>query len=125
MFDVGGDDDGAYALGQYKSLFDSHPYSMYFVANTRRPLTSDTEGLCEVFDSIERASRLKFTGIINNTNLSYMTDENILFSGYDEIQKLSEIKNVPVVFNSGTEKAAHSAKDGFIIRTYLKKPWEI
>ena len=125
IFDVGGDDDGAYALGQYKQFFDKTPYSMYFVANTRRPLTSDAEGMCEVFDSIERASRLKFTDIINNTNLSDLTDENTLLSGYDEIKRLSEIKNVPVSICSGTRKAVKNiSNNGFIIETYLKKPWE-
>lgn len=125
IFDVGGDDDGAYALGQYKRYFDRQPYKMYFVANTRRPLTNSAESLAEVFDSIERASRLKFTDIANNTNLAQMTDENTLMSSYDEIRRLSEMKNVPVSMNCGTEIALKNvSENAFKIKIYLKKPWE-
>ena len=33
IFDVGGDEDGAYALGQFNRFFDK--YEMYFVVNTK------------------------------------------------------------------------------------------
>ena len=33
IFDVGGDDDGALALGQYKNYFDKLGYEMHFVVN--------------------------------------------------------------------------------------------
>ena len=34
VFDVGGDDDGALALGQYKQYFDKYGYEMHFIVNT-------------------------------------------------------------------------------------------
>lgn len=125
IFDVGGDVDGAYALGQYKRFFDECEYRMYFVANMKRPLTSDTQELSEMFDLIQQASRLKFTDIANNTNLSSLTDENTLMYKYEEIQKLSELKNVPVSMNCGTEKAlSNITENRFLMRLFLKKPWE-
>ena len=86
VFDVGGDDDGALALGQYKQYFDKYGYEMHFIVNTKRPLTRTNDELIEIAERIESASRLKFTDIYNNTNLSDQTDENTLFSGYDEIK---------------------------------------
>ncbi len=125
IFDVGGDDDGAYALGQYKHYFDKCEYRMYFVANMKRPLTSDADELSDVFDAIERASRLQFTDIVNNTNLSDMTDKNTLMYKYEEIEKLSKIKNVPVSMNCGTAVALEDkSENSFLMEIYLKKPWE-
>lgn len=33
VFDVGGDEDGAFALGAYKQLFEREGYRMFFVIN--------------------------------------------------------------------------------------------
>ena len=90
VFDVGGDDDGALALGQYKRYFDVQGYAMHFVVNTKRPLTETAEDLAEIAERIETASRLKFTDIYNNTNLSDKTDSMTIMSGYAEIEKLSQ-----------------------------------
>lgn len=125
IFDVGGDVDGAYALGQYKRFFDKCKYRMYFVANMKRPLTSNIDELSEMFDLIENASRLKFTDIANNTNLSSATDENTLMHKYEELEKLSKMKNVPVSMNCGTETALKNISDNkFTVELFLKKPWE-
>ena len=125
IFDVGGDDDGAYPLGQYKRFFDKCQYRMYFVANMKRPLTSNADELSDIFDAIEKASRLKFTDIVNNTNLSEMTDRNTLLYKYEEIEKLSRIKNVPVSMNCGTAAAlTDKTENAFLMDIYLKKPWE-
>ena len=43
VIDVGGDDDGAIALGRYKQFFDRADYEMNLVVNTRRPLSSTVE----------------------------------------------------------------------------------
>ncbi len=56
----------------------------------KRPLTRTNDELIEIAERIESASRLKFTDIYNNTNLSDQTDETTLFSGYDEIKMLSK-----------------------------------
>ena len=85
VFDVGGDDDGAYALGQFNSFFQNEGYNMHFVVNTKRPLCSNSDELFEMARNIERASRLKFTDISNNTNVGKLTDSDTLLSDYDEI----------------------------------------
>ena len=43
IFDVGGDDDGAIALGQYAHLFSQHAYSMLYVVNRYRHVDPDVE----------------------------------------------------------------------------------
>ncbi len=124
IFDVGGDEDGAYALGQYNRFFKD--YNMYFVVNTKRPMTSCENELEEMAHMIENASRLKFTGIVNNTNLGAATDENTLMSDYDIIDELSEKLKVPVVMNSGLPAALKNVpEEAFEMEINIKMPWQI
>ena len=130
VFDVGGDDDGALALGQYKQYFDKYGYEMHFIVNTKRPLTRTNDELMEIARRIESASRLKFTDIYNNTNLSDQTDETTLFSGYDEIKMLSKKMGIAITKNCGIDKALSSVptnlKDTvFRMNICILKPWEI
>lgn len=129
IFDVGGDDDGAFALGQYKRYFDKLGYQMHFVVNTKRPLTETAEDLTEIAERIEKASRLKFTDIYNNTNLSDKTDENTLMSDYAEIEKLSQRLNIKIEKNCGLNTALcgipETLRDTrFEMEIYIRKPWE-
>ena len=129
IFDVGGDDDGAYILGQFNSYFMQEDYSMTFVVSTKRPLTKTSDELYDMAQRIEYASRLKFTGIANNTNLGSLTDSDTLLSDYGEIKKLSEKMSVPICMQCGTPKAleklpAELQKDKFPMKIYIKKPWE-
>lgn len=78
VFDVGGDEDGAFALGGFKRFFEREGFEMFFVVNTCRPLTETVEDTLVYMDEIERASRLNITHIINNANLAdETTPENI------------------------------------------------
>lgn len=130
IFDVGGDDDGALALGQYKQYFDKYGYEMHLVVNTKRPLTESCEDLLEIAKRIEKASRLTFTDIYNNTNLSVLTDENTLFSDYGEIEKLSQKMGIIIKKNCGIEAALGNVPEKlkdtvFKMNIFIPKPWEI
>ena len=70
VMDIGGDDRGAYALGRYsESIVRENDYEMYLVINMYRPLTRDAYSTLEVMNEIEKAASMKFTAIINNSNL--------------------------------------------------------
>lgn len=129
VFDVGGDDDGAYILGQFNSYFMKEQYNMTLVVSTKRPLTETCDELYDMAQRIEYASRLKFCGIANNTNLGSLTDGDTLLSGYEEIRKLSKKMSIPVYMQCGTPKALEKLpdelkKDKFPMTIYIKKPWE-
>lgn len=130
VFDVGGDDDGALALGQYRQYFDRLGYEMHFVVNTKRPLTQCADELLEIARRIEAASRLKFTDIYNNTNLSLATDENTLFSSYAELERLSQNMGILIKRNCGVDAAlknipAELSDTAFKMDIYIPKPWEV
>ena len=97
IMDIGGDDRGAYALGRYvPSILEENNYRMVFVANCYRPLTRTPEDALEVMREIEDACGLRFTDIINNSNLGSETTPETVLQSKDYIAKLSEISGLPV-----------------------------
>ncbi|MCL2281152.1 MAG: hypothetical protein FWC25_00625 [Dehalococcoidia bacterium] len=74
IIDLGGDDRGALALGRYAGLLRSgDAYEMLLVINQFRPLTRSFSDLYEIKNEIETASKVGFTGIVNNSNLAAET----------------------------------------------------
>jgi hypothetical protein len=81
VIDVGGDDLGAKVLARYKKHIEKAGYDLYFVVNTRRPMTSNIEELYEEYMEITESSKLDVTGLINNTNTLQYTDEDTILRG--------------------------------------------
>lgn len=130
VFDVGGDDDGAFALGQFNSFFQKEEYKMTLVVNTKRPLTGEVTELYDMAKRIEFASRLKFTDIANNTNIGKLTDSKTLMSDYSEIISLSKKLDIPITRQCGLDVALlelpeELKKDRFPMQIYIKMPWEL
>ncbi|MDN5277727.1 MAG: hypothetical protein PWR01_1692 [Clostridiales bacterium] len=129
IFDVGGDDIGATALGRYYPYFMQEPYRMFFVINARRPLSSTPEQIIEMLKAIESHSRLKVTDLINNTNLMYETNLNHLLEGQEIVEQVSEKLNIPIAYISGVAEVIEQLpeqynKKGFPIDIYLHPPWD-
>lgn len=96
VVDVGGDDDGAIALGRYKQFFDNADYEMSLVVNTRRPLSSAISEIIEMKNNIETASRLKVTNIIADTNIGSETTKEIIEEGYLIVKQAADMLDLPV-----------------------------
>ncbi len=124
IFDVGGDEDGAYALGVYKKFFDECGYKMHLVVNTCRPLTASCEDITELMEKIETASRLKITDIVNNTNIGMNTDYRLLMSGKDIIDEVCRKKNINIFFHSCAKTLISDDGSLFRMDIHMKKPWE-
>ena len=107
VLDIGGDDQGAVALGRYvPALIEENNFDMLFVANFRRPLTPNAEDALEVMREIETACGLKFTGIINNTNLGAETTAQTVLDSVAECEKLSQLSGLPIERTSVREDLA-------------------
>ncbi len=104
VFDVGGDEGGAYALGGYKRFFDREPYDMLFVINKSRPLTQNADDISAYIADIQNASRLKITGLVNNTNLSHDTDLQVLMDGQAVVEAVSQRQGIPIKYISGKKE---------------------
>ena len=97
IMDIGGDDRGAYALGRYAdSIKNENDYEMLFVFNKYRPLTPTAEDAMEIMAEIEEACKMKFTAIVNNSNLGEMTTPQDILDSVEETQKLSQLTGLPV-----------------------------
>ena len=97
VMDIGGDDRGAYALGRYvPAILEENNYRMVFVANCYRPLTRTPEEALEVMAEIEAACGLKFTDIINNSNLGSETTPETVADSASYIEKLCALSGLPL-----------------------------
>lgn len=90
IFDVGGDDTGAAALGRYKPQVDSSGAKMMFVINARRPLTQDAQSILELISRIENRARMKVSLLVNNTNLGRDTTPEDILWGKEITQQVAQ-----------------------------------
>ena len=72
VFDTGGS-EGAGVLGRYLPFLTQSGYSMIYIVNMYRPLTSSPAAAAGDLWEIEAHSRLRVTHIINNSNLGQKT----------------------------------------------------
>lgn len=129
VFDVGGDDVGARALGRYHRQLSQADYEMWVVVNACRPFSQTAELTNDLLHSIERTSRLRATGLVNNTNLMQYTDVPLLRRGEQMLQELSQQTALPVVFSAVVEGLTEPASRVLTtpmlpLRLYMKRPWE-
>jgi len=112
VIDVGGDDRGAVALGRYAGdITEDNDYDMFFVASCYRPLTKTPEEALEVMREIEVASKIKFTGIVNNSNIGKATTSADVKNSVEFINKLSELAGIPVVMTTATGSVYEEIKN--------------
>lgn len=105
VIDVGGDDRGALALGRYVPyLLEENNYEMLFVINKYRYLSSTPEETLEIMREIELAAGMRFTGIVNNSNIG---DETCVCDVTDSLayaDRISEATGLPIRFTAVKEE---------------------
>lgn len=101
--DVGGDADGAAVLGLSHDDYVEAGYNMYFVYNRYRYVTVNPEGALEVLLAIERASGLKFDGIINNSNLGEETTEEIIINAIPHAEEFANLAKLPLLMTTAPD----------------------
>ncbi|MBE6750457.1 MAG: hypothetical protein E7560_04775 [Ruminococcaceae bacterium] len=97
VIDVGGDDRGALALGRLSpAIIEENDYECLLVINKFRPLTPDAESTLEVMREIENAGKIKFTGLVNNSNLGEETSASDVLGSVEYAKRVSEITGLPI-----------------------------
>ena len=92
---------------------------MLFVANCFRPLTKNAGDALEVMREIEAACGIKFTGIINNSNLGRETTVNDVLSSKPFIEGLSKMSGLKVKFTSIDENLGDVDNIGEVFKLKL------
>ncbi|WDV48209.1 ATP-binding protein [Clostridiaceae bacterium M8S5] len=128
ILDVGGDPVGARVLGRYNKFFVDNEYDMFLVVNANRPETQTVEGVLEYIKSIENASRLKITGLINNTHLLKSTTVEDVLRGQKLVQEVSKITNLDIRYTSVIESLVSKLPadiEGELIKIkmYMREDW--
>jgi len=112
IIDVGGDDRGALALGRISpAIMEENNYEAYLVINKFRPLTPDVDSTLEVMAEIETAGKIKFTGIVNNSNLGVLTTAEDVLSSVEYANAVSKATGLPLVCTSVDEKLYNSLEN--------------
>ena len=122
VMDIGGDDRGAYALGRYVPyILEENDYEMLFVTNFYRPLTRTVEDTIEVMREIEAAARMKFTGIVNNSNIGEITSPQDVIDTFFLAHQLSLETGLPVKMTCVEQKIADSIECENLFSLKLQK----
>ena len=125
VMDIGGDDRGAYALGRYsESIVRENDYEMYLVINMYRPLTRDAYSTLEVMNEIEKAASMKFTAIINNSNLGEETTSQDVLSSLKYADEVSKLTGLPVAMTTAKKtlyKELYGKADNLLPLTLQEK----
>lgn len=114
IIDVGGDDRGALALGRLApSIIEENDYECLLVINKFRPLTPDAQSTIEVMREIEAAGKIKFTGIVNNSNLGEETTAEDVLSSVSYADEVSRLTGLPIKCTS-VNKTLYAELEGKI-----------
>ena len=111
VLDIGGDDRGAYALGRYAPyILEENNYEMIFVVNFYRPLTTTVEEALEVMREVGAAAGIRFTSIVNNSNIGYDTTAEMVMATVNKAQELSKVSSLPLLMTTVENRIAEDLK---------------
>ena len=124
VIDIGGDDRGAYALGRFADAIKAeNDYRMAFVANCYRPLTSTVEETVEVMREIEAACGLRFTCIVNNSNLGEETTAETVTNSFEYAEALSLTTGLPLWMHTAERSVAKELEGVNVMPLTLQKKY--
>ena len=128
IFDVGGDDTGAAALGRYYPSFTAkrNQTKMILVINCMRPLTRQKEEILDLALRIRNRGRLKIDLLINNTNLADETTPEMVEEGEKTVLECAAMLDGIPVITAGKPEVLEKSRlstSTYPIRRYMKPEW--
>lgn len=128
VVDVGGDDVGARVLGRFSHLIEEDDYDMFCVVNANRESTQTAQDVIKHIEAIEHTSRLKVTGLINNTHLVRETTIEDVLKGQSLVNEVSKMTNIPIKYVTCLQSLIHKLPEDiegevFPIQLYMREDW--
>lgn len=96
ILDTGGDPVGARLLGTYRHYLQGEDTEILCVCNVARPETQTAGAIVDQIRGIEKASRLRVTGLINNTHMLEHTTREYVERGDEVCRRVSELLDIPI-----------------------------
>ena len=122
--DIGGDDRGAYALGRFAGAIKAEgDYRMAFVINCYRPLTSNAEDTVEIMKEIEAACGIRFTCIVNNSNIGSETTKETVLSSVAYAEEVSRKTGLPIWLHTVEKRVAQEITEIPVMPLTLQKKY--
>lgn len=128
IVDVGGDDAGAIGLGRYAQGFASYApeqLDMWYVVNRYRYLTEEPEETLTLMREIEAVSRMRHTGIVNNSNLGKETTAQTILHALPYAEKIAKQADLPLVYTAYCSNLTVDVPNPLPVQVYVKPVWEI
>lgn len=128
VIDLGGDNVGARVMGRFSDLIDEDEYDMFFVVNANREKTQTSDEVIQYIKAIEESSKLKVTGLINNTHLLKSTTVDDVLKGQKVAKEVSKELNIPIKYVSCLEHLVDQLPkdlegDILPISLYMRETW--
>ncbi len=128
IFDVGGDDTGAAALGRYHHAFEKHRDQtiMALVVNCMRPLTGNQDDIMDLALRIRDRSRMQIDLMINNTNLANDTTPQMIETGEAITASCAALMGIPCIVSAGMPEIIDQANCRYpklSVRRYMVPEW--
>ena len=128
IVDVGGDDAGSTALGRYSRRIAAGDYAMLLVINRYRALSVTAEETAELLREIEAASRLRATGIINNSHLMELTTPETIIESIPYAEAVAGLTGLPVMATAAERRLIPALEgridDLYPMDVYVKPVWK-
>lgn len=134
ILDVGGDDAGAKALGRFARDIERIDHDMLYVVNRYRNLTTTPDEAAALLAEIESASRLKATGVVNNSNLRDETTTATVLDSIGFARETALLLGLPLVFTtvpawldgefSDTPGSPTCVENRYPVQIHVRTPWE-
>lgn len=122
IIDVGGDDSGAVALGQYSAVLRNYGCELYYVVNRYRYLTRTPAEAGELLRDIEQVSRIKAKGIINCSNLGSQTTADDVKLTADYALRCASETGVPLTMTAAERTLG--VEGAYPVDVYVRPFWE-
>lgn len=100
FLDVGGDDAGITALGGLHEQMEAAGYEMLYVINRYRVLSQKPEEAAALLREIESASRLKATGLVNNSHLGVETKLSTVLDSMPYAEETHRLTGLPLLYST-------------------------
>ena len=128
IFDVGGDDTGAAALGRFYPSFMARRdrTQVLFVANCMRPLTMEMEEIIDLAERVQQQGRLKIDLLVNNTNLADRTEPAMIEAGEKTVLACAEKMGISRVITAGKAEVLAQCSlrtPTMTVRRYMAPEW--
>ncbi len=128
IFDVGGDDAGAFALGRYASKIKNENYSFIYLVNKYRNLINTPQQATKILYEIISACGLTPEYVVNNSHLQTETTSTTIVNALEYGKQISNLLNIPLLCTTSPDflKGEHTLDkyDLYYIKQIVKPPFD-